>query len=308
MFYLYFLFKFNDLNLQKIHLHFLKIYPMSNQLVRISDLTESDIQKQKDYHHKRNLYVKYTPEQLENWTKVDLYEALDLEHLRDQEIPNDLLNYSIKRKSSVYHPTKNRGRQEAFLLLKKAQTVFSNPRFRKVYDSCFLDENIPEDKEYELEDFLNAFEVVFDRNGLFSEIKPVPSIRGDVETFYKFWQNFKTTRVYDDPNDIFDVNGSSRRYAAEKNKEILQNKKLKDLIRIQSLVKLAIKRDPRIKKKSLDSSPWDENQLKSLSRFDSLFGKTANKYDVIAKKLNDLFLTKRTPNEIKNKIEEQKKK
>lgn len=281
---------------------------MSKMLVRIADLTEHDIEMQKIYHNNRNLYNKYTQEELENWIKVDLYEALDIEHLRDQEIPIDILNHCIKRKSSTYHPTKNRGKQEAFLILKKAQTVLSNPKFRKVYDSCFLDESIPEDREYELEDFLNIFDPVFQRNGLFSEIKPVPSIKDDVETFYKFWQSFKTTRVYDDPDDIFDVNGSSRRFAAEKNKEVLQNKKLKDLVRIQNLVKLAIKRDPRIKKKSLDSSPWDDNQLKSLTRFDTLFGKTANKYDVIAKKLNDLFLTKRSPAEVKNKIEEQKKK
>lgn len=281
---------------------------MANQLIAIANLTEQDLKIVKEYHSKRNLYNKYTPDELEVWTKVDLYEAIDLEHLRDQEISIDVINHSVKRKSSLYHPTKNHGKQQAFLLLKKAQTVLSNPKFRKVYDSCYLDESIPEDKEYELEEFLDTFDPVFIRNGLFSEFRPVPSIKGDVEHFYKFWQCFKTNRVYDDEQDTFDVSGSSRRYAAEKNKEILQNKKLKDLQRLQELVKLAIKRDPRIKKKSLESAPWDENQLKSLARFDTLFGKTGNKFEVISKKLNDLFLTKRTPNEIKSKIEGLKKK
>lgn len=282
---------------------------MSNgrQLIAIADLSERDIRRKAEYHRKRNLYNKYTQEELENWTKVDLYEAIDLEHLRDKEIPLEMLAYCVKRKSAIYHPTKNHGKQQAFLLLSKAQTVLSNPKFRKVYDSLYLDESLPEDREYDLEEFFNVFGDVFDRNGLFSEAKPLPSIRGDLEVFYKFWQSFKTNRVYDEEEDVFDVSGSSRRYAAEKNKEILQNKKLKDLQRIQELVKLAIKRDPRIKKKSVETAPWDETQLKSLTRFNALFGKTPNKFDVIAKKLNELFLTKRTPNEVKTKIEEQKK-
>lgn len=281
---------------------------MSSPLILVANLSKQDIENRRKYIDSRNLFVKYSIEQLEEWMKIDLYEALDLDFYRDKEIPADILEYTYKKKSAQYHPTKNNGLKHAFLIIKKAYTIFTNPKLRKVYDSCFLDESLPDDKNYELEEFLNIFSEVFERNAIFSEVKPVPKIRDNVEIFYKFWQSFKTIRVYDDPEDVFDVNGSSRRYAAEKNKEIMQEKKLKDLHRIQELVKLAIKCDPRIPKKNIETSNWDDVQLKSLTRFDTLFGKSANKFELIAKKLNDLYLTKRTPSEIKLKLEEAKKK
>lgn len=274
-------------------------------LVSSSCFTDDDLRKQKDFQNRRNLYNKYSDEELDNWLKIDLYEALDLDYYRDKNIPEDVLQYAVKWKSALYHPTKNHGKQSAFFIIKKAGSILGVPKFRKVYDSCFLDESLPEDREYESNEFFKTFSRVFERNGLFSEMKPVPDIRGDVETFYKFWQSFKTNRVYNNPEDVFEVNGFTKRQV---NKDEIQQKKLKDLQRIQELVRLAIKRDPRIKKKSIDSAPWDENQLKSLTRFDALFGKTPNKFDVISKKLNELFLTKRTPGEIKSKIEETKKK
>lgn len=280
---------------------------MPFEIIPVSLLSEAELKNASEFNKSRNLYNKYTMEELDDWTKIDLYEALDLDSYRDKAIPTDILLYCIKKKSATYHPTNNKGKQSAFFIIKRAETVLSNPKFRKVYDSCFLDESLPEDREYEKNDFFKTFSAVFEKNALFSEIKPVPSIDGDLEVFYKFWQNFKTNRVYDDPADIFDVSGSMRRFSADKNKEIMQQKKIKDLHRIQELVRLAIKRDPRIKKKNDDSPAWNEAELKSLKRFDGLFGKTANKFEVIAKKLNELFVTKRSPQEIKNKIEELKK-
>ncbi|ELA41532.1 uncharacterized protein VICG_01396 [Vittaforma corneae ATCC 50505] len=280
---------------------------MFTKIIPTSLLTKSDLEKAKEFHRRRNLYNKYTLEQLEDWTKIDLYEALDLDCYRDKDIPETILQYAVKKKSATYHPTNNKGRQAAFFIVKRAEVILSSPKYRKVYDSCFLDESIPEDREYNHDEFFDIFSRVFDRNAMFSEAKPAPGLKDDPEVFYKFWLNFKTTRVYDDPTDVFDVSGSMRRHNADKNRDIMQQKKLRDLQRIQELVKLAIKRDPRIKKKSNGTSPWDDSQLKSLRRFDNLFGKTSNKFDVIAKKLNELFLTKRSPQEIKSKLDELKR-
>lgn len=281
---------------------------MQLAIIPVSFLTEADLKKRSEYLKKRNLYNKYTLEELDNWIKIDLYEALDLDFYREREIPIDALEYSVKRKSVLYHPTNNRGKQQAFLIIRKAETILTNQKYRKVYDSSFLDESLPEDKEYNTEEFFEVFGDVFKRNALFSESRPMPPLRGDPDVFYKFWLNFKTTRVYDDPADVFDVDGGTRRYNADKNKEAMQERKIKDLQRIQELVKLSIKRDSRIKKKSLETSPWNNNELQSLARFDKLFGKVPNKFDTIAKKLNDLFLTKRSAAEVKSKLEEKNKK
>ncbi|KAM0681764.1 hypothetical protein GINT2_000279 [Glugoides intestinalis] len=281
---------------------------MQFAIIPVSSLTEADLERRNQYHKRRNLYNKYTLEELENWIKIDLYEALDLDFYRDREIPMDALQYSVKRKSAIYHPTNNRGKQQAFLIIRKAETILTNQKYRKVYDSSFLDESLPEDREYSTEEFFNVFGDVFKRNALFSEIKPMPDLHGDPEIFYKFWMNFKTVRVYDDPADVFDIDGGTRRYNADKNKELMQKKKIKDLQRIQELMKLSIKRDPRIKKKSLETSPWKDNELQSLAKFDKLFGKVPNKFDAIAKKLNDLFLTKRSAAEVKSKLEQKNKK
>lgn len=281
---------------------------MVKSIIPVSALTEEDIQNRKDHIKAKNFYNKYDESDLRDYKKVNLYELLDIDHLRNGEISTKIIDYCTVRMQTFYHPLRNDGKQDVFCLVKKAQKILSNPLFRKVYDSAYLDESLPEDREYDLPEFIEVFSNVFERNGYFSEYKPLPSIEGDVEAFYKFWVNFKTTRVYDNPDDVIDVSGGMRRDAAEKNKAILQQKKLKDLQRIQELVKLAIKRDPRIKKKNSDSSPWTDQEVKSLQRFDVLFGKTANKFDVIAKKLNEMFITKRTSSEIKTKIEEIKKK
>jgi len=281
---------------------------MSSVLIPIDLLSDDDKERCRKFYRRRNLFNKYTLEQLENFLKIDLYEALDLDGYRQTEIPKETLDFCVRKKSTMYHPTKNGGKQQAFLIIRKAQEILSNPRFRRVYDSCFLDESIPEDREYSIEEFFRVFGDVFERNGLFSEVQPIPSIRDSPEAFYRFWQGFKTTRVYDDPDDVFDVSGSSRRYAAEKNKDAMQEKKLKDLKRVQNLVKLSIKCDPRIPKKAVESSNWTEAQLKTLTRLDSLTAKSSNRFELIAKKMNDLYLTKRPPNEIKIKLESIKKK
>ncbi|KAI4292003.1 DnaJ-like protein subfamily C member 2 [Pancytospora philotis] len=280
---------------------------MSFEIITINDLTDADRTRCRVFIQERNLYNKYTEEELRDWTKIDLYEAFDLDALRYEPIPSDVLKHVYKKKLVLYHPQRNRDRESAFLLVKQALTIFSNPKYRKLYDSVFLDESIPAEREYSVDEFLREFAPVFERNGSFSEQQPVPRLGDGVDAFYKFWFNFKSTRVFDDPAEVFGQNGSARRYYADKNKDAITKRKHADARRIDTLVKLAYKCDPRIKKAPSTKASWNEAELKSLQKFGVLLGKHKDKYAEIAKKLNFLYLTKRSPQEVKAKLEGLKK-
>lgn len=281
---------------------------MKNTLIKLTDLTENDIKIKENFLKKRFLYNKYTIEELKDWTKVDLYEALDLDGMRYDDISLDVLNYVTKQKFFMYHPCRNGGKNEAFHLISTAKKLFSVPKYKKLYDSVTLDESIPEDKEYNLQEFLEAFTPCFERNAIFSEIKPVPKLSENLENFYKFWFNFKSNRIYEDPEDVFEQSGSTRKYHAENKKDIIAKRKEKDAKRIHSLVRLAYIRDPRIKRISISTKPWTENETKSLVKFNMLLGKHKDKYNELAKKLNKMFLSNRSVSEIKTKLETLKKK
>lgn len=283
---------------------------MTNFLLPIDLVTDEDRAKGAEYFKKRFLYNKYTEEELRDWTKVDLYAALDLDGFRYSEIPEYVLKYAIRKKATLYHPLRNGNREVAFILIKQAESLFTIPKYKKLYDSVFLDESIPEDREYTLDEFLDIFSDVFDRNGVFSETRPVPGLAdSSVDVFYKFWHSFKSTRVYDDPEDVFEQRGSTRRYNATQKKDILQKRKQADALRIMNLVKLAYKRDPRIKRSpAAPAVEWKDAEIKSLEKFNMLLGKHKDKFAEIAKKLNHLYLSKRTPQEVKAKIETMKKK
>jgi len=283
---------------------------MAGFLLQMKLVTDEDRARGTEYLRERFLYNKYTEEELRDWTKIDIYAALDLDCFRYSEIPKYVLKYAIRRKATLYHPLRNQNKETAFILIKQAETLLAVPRYRKLYDSVTLDENIPEDREYTLGEFLEAFSGVFERNAIFSETRPVPGLADStVDVFYKFWHNFKSTRVYDDPEDVFEQRGSTRRYNAAQKKDILQKRKQADALRIMNIVKLAYKRDPRIKRtKVAPTVEWKDAEIKSLEKFNMLLGKHKNKFAEIAKKLNLLHLSKRTPQEVKNKIETMKKK
>lgn len=280
---------------------------MNLSIITLDQLTEDEQKAAQAFVRNRNLFVKYTEAELRDWTKIDLYEALDLDGLRYEPIPRSVMTHVMKKKMTLYHPQNNRGKDVAFLLIKQAEKVLMNPRYRKLYDSVYFDESIPEDRAYSLEEFLSVFSEVFERNAVFSEHTPVPEITDNVDVFYKFWFNFKSVRIFDDPADVFGQNSAARRYNADKNKELIAKKKSADARRIADLVKLAYTRDPRIKRATVVHAPWKDAELKSLQKFNILLGKHKDKYNEISKKLNHLYLTKRSAQEIKNKIESLKK-
>lgn len=281
---------------------------MNINLLKLSDLTKEELQMRDVYLKKRLLYNKYSNIDLDDWTKIDLYEALDLDGLRYETITPDILAKAIKLKTIRYHPMKGKQNSQSFELIMKAKKIFSSPLYKKLYDSIMLVETIPEDREYELEEFYRVFSIVFKRNGVFSEIQPVPKITGNIEAFYKFWFNFKSTRMYENPDDVFQRPSSHRKYYADKNKDLIAKKKENDAKRIYELVKIAYKRDPRIKRAPTTNKPWSDNETKALVKFNMLMGKHKDKYNELSKRLNNMFLIKRTDVEIKQKLDSLKKK
>jgi len=272
------------------------------ELILLESLSENDRRKAGEYIRSRNLYNKYTQDELLDWINVDLYEALGLDSYRYAEIPKSILAFTIQKQLIAYHPSRNKGKNEAFVIIKKAEEIFSNKRNRKMYDSVVFDEDIPEDRGYTPEEYLRAFAPVFERNGYFSEAQPVPKLQDSVDEFYRFWGGFKTTRMYDRPEDYFGQSKSSQKYYAEQNKEAIQRAKCADLQRIQRLVKLAYKHDHRIVRKE-PVNRWKDEEVKSMCKFSMLAGKSKDKYNEIAKKLNSLYLTKRSGSEVKDKLE-----
>lgn len=281
-----------------------------SSLVLESSLSQEDLLRRKRYYESRNLYNKYSEKELENFLNVDLYEALDLDAFKFKPVPADILKYAVKRKSIMYHPTNNGGKGAAFIIIRRANDLFANKYHKSVYDSHIFDESIPDDGEYSLEEFFAEFSPIFERNGLFSEIQPVPKLEGSVDEFYRFWNNFKTTRVYDEPAEVFFQSNFSRKYYVDSNKDKLQKRKAADLHRIKDLVMLAFRIDPRIirSKRSESIAPWNDTEIKSLMKFSMLIGKSKNKYADIASKLNAIYANKRTPEEIRRKIDAFKKK
>ena len=275
------------------------------QLITLAEITEEDRRRGEEYRHARFLYNRYTTQEMSDWTKIDLYAALDLDGLRYSPISDKILKQAMKNKIWMYHPTRNRGRDEAYLLIMTAEKIFSSPAYRQLYDSVTLDESIPEDRPYTLEEFLGTFGPVFRRNGHFSAVQPVPELAGSVDEFYRFWNNFKTTRVYEDPEDVFEQRGCNRRYNLENKKEEIKERRDVDARRIRGLVKLAYQRDPRIKRVSTAAeAAWSEKELQSLKKFAMLMARSKNRYEDIAKKLNGLYLNRRTPLNVQYKLEE----
>lgn len=144
-----------------------------------------------------------------------------------------------------------------WLKIKEAYETLLDPEKRKKYDSTIeFDDTLPDDKDYDIKEFLRTFGPVFLKNSIWSKRKPVPKI-GDMTTpldkvkrFYSFWFRFETWRDYSVEGE-YNVDEASCRY--EKRQMVKENKKMKSSLikeektRLINLVQLAYKHDPRIK-------------------------------------------------------------
>ena len=147
---------------------------------------------------------------------------------------------------------------QKWLKIKEAYETLLDPEKRKKYDSTIeFDDSIPEDnKEYDEKSFFITFGPVFLKNSIWSKKKPVPKI-GDMSTpmdkvkrFYRFWYNFQSWRDFSVEGE-YNLEEAGSRY--EKRQMLKENKKMKSNLlkeekgRLDRLVQLAYKHDPRIK-------------------------------------------------------------
>lgn len=166
--------------------------------------------------------------------------------------------------------------------------VLSSPEKRRQFDSvdAEVEDDIPEPKDTTPENFFELWAPVFEREGRFSVVQPVPQLgddkaaKGDVEAFYNFWYSIDSWRTFEaldkDVNegsdrcvlwfrrvapgriacaDAFPPCSNSRdekRHNEKKNKSERQKRKKEDNTRVRTLVDAALALDPRIKQFKAD--------------------------------------------------------
>ncbi|KCZ79606.1 hypothetical protein H312_03001 [Anncaliia algerae PRA339] len=282
-------------------------------MIKLYFQSEEIKEKEEKYYKERNICNRYTIEELKNWRNIDLYFVLGLDSFKDKTIPADVLTFVYKKQLKKYHPDTEGSPQEALFAVQNAYRTLVDPERRMKYDSVYFDESIPEDKRYTLEEFLDIFGACFQRNSKFSNIKPVPELGSkystieEISSFYNFWRNFSSWRIF---NFLFDsdivMSSSERRDLEMKNKNRMTKLKVADNMRIQKLVDIALKRDPRIniKKEStidpkLITNGWDEEEIEDLIKLlrDFKVGEK-NRFDNITKKFNETRNKKKNFKEI----------
>lgn len=198
-----------------------------------------------------------------DWKTCDLYAALGLSKLRVNATPEQIVK-AHRRAVLQHHPDKKSSvggldQDGFFKIIQKAYETLLDPIKRKQFDSVddAADVAPPTGKCNTEEEFYSSWGPVFLGESRFSNKQPVPqlgdinSTKEEVESFYKFWNNFDSWRSFewldeDVPDDT--SNRDHKRYIEKKNNNARKKKKNDDNKRLSDLVKRAQSEDPRIKK------------------------------------------------------------
>ena len=236
------------------------------------------------YHPDKNKENKslqgVSDEQIKEEIKKDLEKENKLGNEEENEENNEekKIEKNNENKISEEEEQKNREINKKWLKLKEAYDTLIDPEKRKKYDSTIIfDDSIPEDKEYTEKDFFSTFGPVFLNNGIWSKKKPVPKL-GDMQSplqkvklFYRFWHNFQSWRDFSVEGE-YDLEEATSRF--EKRQMLKENRKMKasmkkeEKIRIDTLINIAYKRDPRIieEEKRLEKEREEEKKKRALER------------------------------------------
>ncbi|TRY53065.1 Zuotin related factor-1 like protein with DNAJ and SANT domain [Cryptosporidium tyzzeri] len=193
--------------------------------------------------------------------KETLYEKLGL----DENVCVKEIKQAYRRLVLSHHPDKNKennsdARSEEFLKIQEAYEILSDKNLRHAYDSALpFDDSIPsvyvsENNDfYEFKDF---FSPIFRRNSRWSIVKPVPEIGNIddnievIESFYEFWRGFQSNRDFS-IHEEHELNHAEcreeKRWMERQNFKIRSKYIRNEISRINRLVDLAYKNDPRIK-------------------------------------------------------------
>ena len=203
-----------------------------------------------------SLNINATDEQIKK-----AYRKLVLKYNPDKgNTPSTLSNTPTNTKSSSSSSssssstTTDEKTDPLFLAIRTAYEVLSNEEKRRTYDSQFeFDDSIPTGNEKG--DFFTIYGPVFERNGRFSENKPVPKLGTindpdeKVMNFYKFWFNFESWRDFSNLGE-HDLNKAEyrdeKRWMERQNKNAVSKAKKAENARVQELVNRAYLKDPRV--------------------------------------------------------------
>jgi DnaJ homolog subfamily C member 2 len=179
----------------------------------------------------------------------------------------DQIKRAHRKKVLKHHPDKKAASGKSdesdsfFKCIQKATEVLTDPVKRRQFDSVdeAADVDPPSKKQIggEEKKFYKLWSKVFEAEGRFSKIQPVPklgndkSTKEDVENFYNFWYSFDSWRSFEyQDEDVPDDNESrdQKRHIERKNNNARKKKKVEDNARLRHLVDDALAMDERIKK------------------------------------------------------------
>lgn len=192
----------------------------------------------------------------------DHYAVLGLSKLR-YRATEDQIKRAHRKKVLKHHPDKKAatGQEEDdsfFKCIQKANEILLDPVKRRQFDSVdeAADVDPPSKKAAQKGNFYKLWSPVFESEGRFSKIQPVPklgdekSTKQEVEAFYNFWYSFDSWRSFeyqdeDVPDD--NENRDQKRHVERKNNNARKKKKTEDTARLRRLVDDALALDERIK-------------------------------------------------------------
>jgi DnaJ family protein C protein 2 len=210
-----------------------------------------------------------------DWKELDQYAVLGLSKYR-YKATEEQIRVAHRRKVLKHHPDKKAAEGAInedgfFKCIQKAFETVMDPVKRRQWDSVDPKADVRPSKTGKL-DFISNWGAVFEAEGRFSNVQPVPSLgtmdstKDEVDQFYTFFYNFDSWRTFewldeDVPDDT--SNRDNKRYVERKNKAARQKRKTEDTARLRKLVDDALKVDPRIRmfkdaeRKAKEQKKWD---------------------------------------------------
>ncbi|GAB1200292.1 DnaJ domain-containing protein [Aspergillus pseudonomiae] len=199
-----------------------------------------------------------------DWKSQDHYAVLGITKYRWRATPEQIKR-AHRKKVLRHHPDKkaalgDRDENDSFFkCIQKAHEVLSDPVKRRQFDSVdeAADVEPPTKKEAAKGNFYKLWNRVFDSEGRFSRIQPVPRLGDDnstfeeVDNFYNFWYNFDSWRSFEYLDEDVPDDGESRdqkRHTEKKNANARRKRKNEDTARLRKLVDDCAAQDERIKK------------------------------------------------------------
>jgi DnaJ homolog subfamily C member 2 len=176
----------------------------------------------------------------------------------------DQIKRAHRKKVLKHHPDKKAAAGSTdddsfFKCIQKATEILLDPVKRRQWDSVDEGANVspPSKKDVQKKGFFKTWGPVFESEGRFSKVTPVPQLGDDsstkeeVENFYNFWYSFDSWRSFeyldeDVPDD--NENRDQKRHVERKNNNARKKRKTEDTARLRKLVDDALNQDERIKR------------------------------------------------------------